>query len=434
MSSRSLTQRPRLAVLVDLPRSAEAGGHVKYWERIAGAAAEAADFPFDLTVYFSGGEADETPAAHVRLRHLRPVFSTARLKFLPYVPDHSDLASFHRRLARDLPAYDLIHTTDAYFAFAKTAERIARRLGVPLTSSFHTDTPAYARIFTRQTIDRLFGRWPWLRRKLIEDWRAPDRQGAKMERLLRRHLSAASHVFFTRTEDRRLAEEIRGAADVSRLRIGVDKNLFGPHRRDQAALRRDYAIPKDRVIALFVGRVDIGKNVPVLIEAAQRALAAGAPLHLIVAGLGPMRTDLAERLAGHISLPGFVSPSELGRLYASADFVALPSEVEIGGMAVAEAIAAGAPTLLARKASSASVFDHTEAIRLVEGGAEAWTAALAEMASSADSRRSMRQAALDYGARGLASWSDVLREDLTPGWRAALARARKERFRSNRDA
>lgn len=423
MISRSATAPPRLAVLVDLPRSAEAGGHVKYWERIAAAAAEAADFPFDLTIYFSGADADETLAPHVRLRHLKPVFSTARLKFLPYVPDHSDLAAYHGRLGRDLPAYDLIHTTDAYFAFAKTAERIARDRGVPLTSSFHTDTPAYARIFTRQTIDRIFSRWPWLRRKLIEDWRAPERQGVKMERLLQRHLRAAAHVFFTRTEDRRLAEEIVGAAGVSRLRIGVDRILFGPHRRAQDALRRDYAIPEDRIIALFVGRVDIGKNVPVLMEAAQRAIAAGAPLHLVVAGLGPMRTEIAARLAGHISLPGFVSPSELGRLYASADFVALPSEVEIGGMAVAEAIAAGAPMLLARKASSASVFDHTEAIRLVEGGAEAWTAALMEISGNDGLRRSMRQAALDYGARRLASWSDVLKEDLTPGWRGALARA-----------
>src|SRR5690348_10813511 len=51
--------RPRIAALIDLPRSAEAGGHVKYWERIAGAAAEAADFPFDLTVYFSGEGGEE---------------------------------------------------------------------------------------------------------------------------------------------------------------------------------------------------------------------------------------------------------------------------------------------------------------------------------------------------------------------------------------
>jgi glycosyltransferase involved in cell wall biosynthesis len=422
-ASRPALDRPRIAALVDLPRSTEAGGHVKYWERIAAAAAKADDFPFDLTVYFSGEGGDEALAPHVRLRHLKPVFSTARLTFLPYVPDHSDLASFHPRLARDLPAYDLIHTTDGYFAFAKTAERFSRRRGVPLTNSFHTDTPAYTRIFTHQTIERLFRGWPWLQRKLIEDFRAPERQGAKMERLLKRHLGAAARAFFTRAEDRDLAGQILGADRVSLLRIGVDKALFSPHRHDSAALRRDYAIPDGRAVALFVGRVDVGKNVPVLLEAAERAIAAGAPLHFIVAGLGPMREELARRLAGHVSLPGFVSANELGRLYASVDFVALPSEVEIGGMAVAEAIAAGAPMLLAAKASSASVFDHADAIRLVAGGAETWTKALAEMAHDPGLRRKLRRAALDYAAQRLASWSDVLRDDLTPGWRAALARA-----------
>ena len=57
---RFTSQRPmraekpiRVAALVDLPRSPEAGGHVKCWERLAAAAADGA-LPLDLTVYFSG--------------------------------------------------------------------------------------------------------------------------------------------------------------------------------------------------------------------------------------------------------------------------------------------------------------------------------------------------------------------------------------------
>jgi glycosyltransferase involved in cell wall biosynthesis len=176
--------------LVDLPRSAEAGGHVKWWERLAAAAAieaEGGDAPFDLTVYFSGEGPDEILNAHVR-RHLPPVFSTARLRFLPYVPDHTDLSPYHPRLARELPGYDLIHATDGFFAFARTARRIARQRAIPLTSSIHTDTPAYARIFTRQTIAKLSAHWPWMKRKLIEDWNLPDRQGSRMDRRLQEHM------------------------------------------------------------------------------------------------------------------------------------------------------------------------------------------------------------------------------------------------------
>jgi glycosyltransferase involved in cell wall biosynthesis len=423
LNSRSSFRRPRIAALVDLPRAVAAGGHVKYWERIASAAAASEDFPFDLTVYFSGEADDETLAPHVRLRHLKPVFSTARLKFLPYVPDHTDLAPYHQRLARELSLYDLFHTTDGFFAFARTAERVSRARSIPLTTSFHTDTPAYTRIFTRRTIEAAFARWPLLRAKLIEDWDVPERQGAKMQRRLQRHLRIARHAFATRMEDRRLAESVLGASRVSGLRIGVDKKLFNPDRRQTEALLRDYAIPEGRVVALFVGRVDIGKNIPTLMEAAARVIADGSPLHLIVAGLGPMRPELAERLAGHVSLPGFVAPTELARLYASVDFVALPSEVEVGGMAAMEAIAAGSPLLVARASGSAALIDEAQATRIVESGVDAWAAALREMSSHADQRQKMRQAALDYGARRLAQWADVVKNDLTPGWLTALSGA-----------
>jgi glycosyltransferase involved in cell wall biosynthesis len=415
--------RPRVAALVDLPRTPQAGGHVKYWERIAQAAAEAADFPFDLTVYLSGDAPEEALSPYVRHRHLKPIFSTARLKFLPYVPDHTDLAPYHPTLARALNDADLIHTTDGFFAFAKTAERVSRAKGKPLTTSFHTDTPNYARIFTRQTIETIFARWPAIGRALVETWRAPERQGAKMERRLEQHLHAVTRAFATRETDRRLAGKVLGPERVGALRIGVDKALFDPRKRDVAALRRDYSIAGDRVVALFVGRVDVGKNVPILMEAAARAIAAGAPLHLIVAGVGPLRDILAERLAGHVGLPGFVPPAELARLYASVDVVVLPSEVEIGGMAPGEAMAAGSPLLVARGGGSADVYGETPAIQIVESGVDAWSAALAEITKDARRREAMRQAAVDYSAQRLASWSDVVREDLVPGWLAALASA-----------
>lgn len=412
----------RVAALVDLARSPQAGGHVKFWERLAAAAAASpgGEASLDLTVYFSGEAADELLAPNVRLRHLPPVFSTKRLKFLPYVPDHSDLAPFHPRLARELPQYDLVHTTDGYFAFARTAERVARTRGVPLTTSLHTDTPSYARLFTRRTIEALLARRPWLRRKLIEDWRMPERQGARMDRRLKSHLRQCARAFVTLAEDQRLAIDILGADRVSRLRVGVDKAMFGPHRRDVAGVRRDYAIPDGRIIVLFVGRVDVGKNAPVLQEAAALAIAAGAPLHLVVAGVGPATHDLERRLGGHVSLPGFVAPGELARLYASVDFLALPSEVEIYSMATIEAMASGCPALVAGAAGSTQLFAGAPGVLPLDRGVEVWAAAMRDLTADPDRRSAMRLAALAFADSRLASWREVLNEDLLPGWRAAL--------------
>jgi glycosyltransferase involved in cell wall biosynthesis len=407
----------RVAALVDLPRSPEAGGHVKCWERLAEAAADGA-LPLDLTVYFSGRHCTEVLGPGARLQQLPPLFSTAQLKFLPYVPDHTDLAPYHPSLARELGGYDVIHTTDAFFAYARTAEGVSRRRGIPLTTSFHTDTPSYTRIFTRQTIEARFGA-SWPARKLIEDWKVPERQGRRMDQRLVQHIQRCAFVAATRAEDHALAESILGRSRVGHLRLGIDKRLFGPHRADRARIEAGLGLPKDHILVLFVGRLDVGKNIHTLVDAIANLRADGLPLHLITAGVGPAEADVRRRLGSAATIAGFVQPCELARLYASVDLVALSSEVEIRSMVGVEAMASGCPVLVSAKSGVAELFDNTPAMRVVDGGAAAWSDALRKVANDDRLRDGMRCAALDYARRQLAGWGDVLKEDLFSLWREA---------------
>jgi glycosyltransferase involved in cell wall biosynthesis len=413
------TPKPlRVAALVDLPRSAEAGGHVKCWEWIARAAGEV-QLPLDLTVYFSGSATDEILGLHTRLRHLKPVFSTERLKFLPYMPATADLAPWHSQLARELTQYNVIHTTDGFFAFAQTAAKVSQKNGIALTTSFHTDTPAYARIFTRQTIEKLGAGAPALQRLLTEKWNLPEKQGRSMERKLIKHIRACRYAFATRPEDHMLAENILGAARVKPLCLGIDKTMFGTHRADRAGVLRDYDIGTDRTVALFVGRVDIGKNIYTLIEAAEKLAVKGVPLHLIIAGIGPAIDEVRQRLGRYASLPGYVKPQELARLYASVDLLTIVSEVEIRSMAGGEALISGCPVLVSEKSGIAPLFNDTPAMQVVEGSVDSWVAALSDFVAGAGKRELMRVAAVNYGEHFLVSWHEVLARDLLPVWHMA---------------
>ena len=407
----------RVAVLVDLARSPEAGGHVKCWERLAAGAAEG-DLPLDLTVYFSVRGPDEPLGPHVRFRNLSPVFSTANLKFLPYVPDHTDLAPYHSRLARELAQYDVIHTTDGFFAFARTAEKVSRARGIPLVTSIHTDTPSYARIFTQQTIEKIFGKG-WLGRRMVENWQWPEKQGQKMERRLRTHLAHCYAALAMRAEDRALAESVLVPAHVHYMRRGIDKTVYGPFQRHRAAVERDYGIPPGRIAVLFVGRVDVGKNIYTLIEAMARLIAEGLPLHLVVAGVGPAAVDVEKKLGNRVSLPGFVPPTELARLYASVDVLAVSSEVETHSMVAVEAITSGCPVLVSCKSGVAPLFGNTPAIETVESGVADWAAALRDFVAQPKKREAMRAAAVDYSCVHVASWHDVLAQDLLDVWQKA---------------
>jgi len=413
----------RVAVLVDLHRSPQAGGHVKCWERL-GAATVANDLPLDLTIYFSGDEATEILGPYTRFRALPPVFSTENLKFLPYVPDHTDLGWYHRKLGQELRQYDVIHTTDAFFAFAQTAERISNEYRIPLVTSFHTDTPSYTRIFTRQTIESLFG-GGWLGRKMIRDWNVPERKGRSMDRKLAQHVSLCHTALVTREEDHVLAEKILGKEHVHHLRLGVDKAVFGPHRADRSGVEQEYNIPPGHIAVLFVGRIDVGKNILTLVDAMEKCIAAGTPLHLIAAGQGPASAYVKQRLGAHASLPGFVPPEKLARLYASVDCLALSSEVEIRSMAGVEAMASSCPVLVSRKSGVAQLFNHTPAMQTVESGVANWAEALRLFAADPALRQRMRVAALDYSRNHLASWNDVLAEDLFIVWKEAAEKCKR---------
>lgn len=414
-----MTSRPRVAVLVDLPRRAGAGGHVKYWENLAKACAEQ-DAPIDLTVYFSGEESREILSPHVKLRCLPPVFSTARLKFLPYVPAHTDLAPYHSRLAQELSSYEVIHTTDGFFAFAKTAERVARQHKIPLVTSFHTDTPAYAELFTRQTLTHLLG-------SRLGAWadtvfKISSRQRQSKESRLKNHIRACSAVLALRTEDQALSREILGADKIKPMRLGVDKRLFAQRAEARTALQAEYGIPADRFIFLFVGRIDAGKNMPLLLDACLEALQKGANLHLVVAGLGPLAAEVKDRLGDRATLAGMLAYEKLAPVYSGVDALCMASDIEIGGLVGVEALASGCPVLVSEKSGIAALYNGTAAMQPVPSNPSSWAKAMASLSQDLLQQASMRAAALSFRQNNLADWHDVLKEDFIPVWQSVVSR------------
>ncbi len=411
----------RVGVLVDLAWTPLAGGHVKCWERLAEAAATMPE-ALDLTVHFSGAEdAVHRQAANVRYRVHPPVFSSARLPFLSHVPDHTDLAPWHPGLARALAGYDLVHTTDAFFAFARTALRVARRRGIPLVNSIHTDTPGYTRVFTGQTIQRLVG-GGWLGRLLVERLRLPERAGAGMEARLARHQAACAQVLVSRPEERDKALSVLPPERIGLLRRGIDMDAFTPAKRDRGLLRERFGIAEDRVLLLFAGRVDRGKNVMTLARAVRRLLDDGAPVHLLCAGRGGDIPAILEILGDRATCPGPVPQAELQALYAAADLFAFPSEHEVFANVVNEALASGAPVAMTDKIGMEHMIDaDTGTVVADSGNPEAWAAALAPLVGDRGRLAAMRAAARARAEALLPTWRDVLAEDLLPRWRRAVA-------------
>jgi len=416
-------RRLRVGVLVDLPLGMSAGGHVRCWERLAEAACDFAG-EIDVTVHFMGAETARRDLSDtVRYRIEPPVFGTSRLPFLSHVPDHTDLAPWHPRLARRLKDYDIIHSTDAYFAYARTAMVFGRRYNVPIVNSVHTNTPEYARLFTAQTIERVFGD-SIVSSVLLSRMRVAQRMERRMLRRLAAYQRRCAFVLVSRPEQLGGVRTMLGER-AGLLRRGIDQRLFHPARRDRDWLRQRYRIPPGRLVILAAGRLNRGKNIMLLAEAVDLVLRQGVDAHLVCAGDGEDRAAVVQRLGPRSTCPGSIAPEELAKLYACADLFALPSRIEESANVLLEALASGLPVLVARESGMGRAVRDGETGRVLSGGDPAlWSGALAELAANPARRLAMARAARDYAERSVPSWREVLAQDLLPRWQQAVRQRR----------
>jgi glycosyltransferase involved in cell wall biosynthesis len=413
--------RLRVAVLVDLLWRPDAGGHVKCWERLAHAAARRDDL--DLTVHFSGERTRTVELSDsVRYEIHRPVLSTARFsRLIGHVPDHTDLAPYHPGLARRLRSVDVIHTTDAFFAFAKTAARVARRSGIPIVNSVHTDTPNYTHLFAQGMARRVFGAWIG-QRMVLDLLKADEWMARRMIRDLARHQAQAAYALVASEKDRDRLCRTLPAQRVHVMRRGIDRETFNPRHRDRAWLAETYGVPQDRKVILFVGRLDCGKRVLRLAKAVRLLLDSGRPVHLFCAGRGPDRDAVASLLGDAATLPGFVASENMSRVYASADILAMPSDIEVFANVVPEAMSSGLPVVISARSGMGRLVTDGETGHVVAGEApEDWAETIAAMVDDDTAIPRMGRAARTVSELLFPSWDDVLAEDLLPLWRAAVA-------------
>jgi len=191
---------------------------------------------------------------------------------------------------------------------------VARSLGIPIFSGFHTNFDSYARHY----------HVGWLRF------------------LIRRYLQ----IFHNRTAGTivpsdRLRDRLRdmGLKNISVLGRGVDSRLFAPDKRS-AALRRMWRAKKNDVVALYVGRIAAEKNLGLAVDAYRAMQRANAGVKFVLVGDGPLRAALQSKHPDLIFC-GVHTGEQLARYYASADVFLFPSETETFGNVTLEAMASG---------------------------------------------------------------------------------------------
>jgi glycosyltransferase involved in cell wall biosynthesis len=119
-------------------------------------------------------------------------------------------------------------------------------------------------------------------------------------------------------------------------------------------------VPSSRFRVVSVGRHAPEKKHAVLVEAVLR-MKHRARVSLVVGGKGPL-TERLQRQAAPLGVDarvGFLDDAQLLGALQQADLVVHPSEVELEGLAVAEALACGTPVLVSdARSNAAAAFAH----------------------------------------------------------------------------
>lgn len=213
-----------------------------------------------------------------------------------------------------------------------SALRAARKLGIEVSSSFHTNFHSYGKHYGYGVLKRIalnYLRW----------------------------IHNRTRVTFVPSEDILTTLEEDGFRKCHVLGRGVDTVLFDPAKRDEN-LRREWGVPEGGKVAIHVGRVAGEKNIPLAIKAFVAMREIDPTMKFVLVGDGPLRAGL-EKQHPEFIFAGMRRGEDLARYYASGDVFLFPSVTETFGNVLTEALASGLVTLS---------FDYAAAQKHVDEG------------------------------------------------------------------
>ena len=234
---------------------------------------------------------------------------------------------------------DLVHVaTEGPLGYA--ALLAARKLGLPMTSSFHTNFHSYSRHYgfaflTRPALAYL------------------------------RHFHNRTRLTLSPTQELNDQLTADGFENMRLLSRGVNTRTFAHAQRDES-LRAAWGVGPEDLAVIHVSRLAAEKNYPLLLAAFEAIRAAQPRAKFIITSDGPLRRKL-ERQAPWIRFTGNLPRADLARHYASADLFLYPSLTETFGNVVTEAMASGLPVV---------AFNYAAAHRFIRHGKNGWTVPL----------------------------------------------------------
>jgi glycosyltransferase involved in cell wall biosynthesis len=269
----------------------------------------------------------------------------------------------------------MVHITDIS-PVAVAGLRAARRLGIPVVATFHTDLPGFF--------------------ESVPSYRIAAGGAKRLVRVVFGGASSVSaHNPVAAASLARLIE-----TPVSRIAIvrpGVNSQRFAP---SGSCCERSQSSRTPRV--LTVSRLSPEKQVGTILKA-HHALSRRLSTELWVVGRGPSARRLYRRANANVVFPGLVLGDDLARAYREADVFVLAGPAETSPQALLEAQASGLPCVVSPSgAARQAIRPGVSGLVAASDHASAFAHALGSILESDTAIQTMSKAAREFALR--ATW------------------------------
>lgn len=312
-------------------------------------------------------------------------FTVNRVRGISFKPVYPEIKvgmptpSIARKIEEFQP--DVIHAVNPVW-LAAFGVLSAKRRGIPLVASFHTNVPEYTESL----------RIGWLRQPAAAWIRTLHNQAAV-------NLCTSGPMV-----DKATAQGIR---NVELWPKAVDTDGYSPERRSRKMRARLTDGHPEASLVIYVGRLSAEKNLDRLAPIMRKVRERVPNARLAMVGSGPQADDLKKMMdPAFTTFTGYLSGADLQSAFASGDVFAFPSVTETLGLVALESFASGVPVVGARAGGIPFVIDEAKTGYLVEPeDYDAWAERIALLLNDEALRTEM----------GHTARSEALRH----GWRAA---------------
>ncbi|MGX7109210.1 glycosyltransferase family 4 protein [Facklamia miroungae] len=234
---------------------------------------------------------------------------------------------------------DIVHAVNPFF-MVTSAVKYAKRLEIPLLTSYHTHIPDYLDHYNLPLLKPIL--WDYIR-----FW----------------HQDADLNITVSESLQTELIDQ--GIATEGVLPRGIDLNKRHPKFFDQELYEKWTFGLKDQKLLVYVGRLAAEKDLDHLLP----IFANRDDVCLTIVGDGPEKQRLTELFDGtKTTFTGFLDGEALSKAYATGDAFIFPSISETFGLVISESMASGVPVIAAENGPTLEQIEPNQSGMIYQSG------------------------------------------------------------------